>query len=91
MNQASLRRFVVAAGLIATGLLTGAALSARNEAHGEIRATPPPQAFQTGGQLAVPVLKEIASTLHQMDARLERLEALAQKLQTSQKSSQSTD
>ena len=44
--------------------------------------TAPPQAFQTGGQLSVPVLKEIAATLHQIDSRLARLEAVAQKLQT---------
>ena len=43
-------------------------------AHGEVTAAPEPPAFQTGGQLSVPVLKEIAATLHQMDARLARLE-----------------
>jgi hypothetical protein len=32
--------------------------------------------------MSVPILKEIASTLHQMDARLERLEVIAKKLQT---------
>jgi hypothetical protein len=31
--------------------------------------------------MSVPILKEIASTLHQMDARLAKLEAAAQKLQ----------
>jgi hypothetical protein len=33
----------------------------------------------------VPILKEIASTLHQMDARLAKLEIAAQKLQTQRK------
>jgi hypothetical protein len=81
MIQISLQRVVVGTALIASGMLAGAALSTSNEAHGEIRGTPPPQAFQSGGQLAVPVLKEMAATLHQIDARLARLEAVAQKLQ----------
>jgi hypothetical protein len=51
-------------------------------AQGEIRTTAPPQAFQSGGQLSVPVLREIAATLRQIDSRLARLEAAAQKLQT---------
>jgi hypothetical protein len=79
--NASLQRIVVAAALVAFGVLAGAAISISNEAHGEIRETPPPQAFQTGGQLSVPILKEIAATLHQVDARLARLEVVAQKLQ----------
>ena len=82
MNRLSLQRFVVGMALVAAGIVAGAAVSTSNEAHGEVRGTPPPQAFQSGGQLAVPVLKEIAATLHQMDARLARLETVAQKLQT---------
>jgi hypothetical protein len=34
------------------------------------------------GQLSVPLLKEIAATLHQIDARLAKLEIAAQKLQS---------
>jgi hypothetical protein len=52
---------------------------------GEVRSGPPPTAFQSGSQLSVPILKEIASTLHQMDARLAKLEIAAQKLQTQRK------
>ena len=81
MIHVSLQRAVIGTALIASGVLAGAAVSTSNEAHGEIRGTPPPQAFQSGGQLAVPVLKEMAATLHQIDARLARLEAAAQKLQ----------
>jgi hypothetical protein len=68
--------------LVAAGVVSGAALSTSSEAQGEIRATPQPQAFQSGSQLSVPVLREISATLRQIDARLARLETVAQKLQT---------
>jgi len=71
---------ILAAALLTGGMLLGASLSSPNVAHGEIRPTPQPQAFQSGGQLSVPVLKEIALTLHQIDARLARLETIAAKL-----------
>jgi hypothetical protein len=82
MNRTILQRLVVGIALVAAGVVVGAAISASNEAHGQSRGTPPPKAFQSGGQLSVPLLKEIAATLHQMDARLARLEAAAEKLQT---------
>jgi hypothetical protein len=84
MISTNLHRVVLAGLLLIGGMIAGAVVSPSNEAHGEVRGTPPPQAFQTGGQLSVPVLKEIAATLHQMDARLARLETVAQKLQTPQ-------
>ena len=87
MVQISFQRVVVGVALVASGVVAGAALSTSNEAHGEIRGTPPPQAFQSGGQLSVPVLKEMAATLHQIDARLARLEAIAQKFQLPQPAS----
>ena len=68
--------------LVCAGVIAGAAVAPSHEAQAEIRATPPPQAFQSGGQLSLPLLKEIAATLHQIDARLARLEAAAQKMQT---------
>ena len=61
---------------------SGPNISTTNQAHGEVRGTPEPPAFQTGGQLSVPILRDIAATLHQIDARLARLETVAQKLQT---------
>ena len=84
-----LQRILLSMALVASGLVAGAAVSTSNEAHGEIRTTPTPQAFQSGGQLSVPVLKEIAATLHQIDARLARLETVAQKLQAPRTSLQS--
>jgi Skp family chaperone for outer membrane proteins len=82
MKKLTFRQTFLGLLLLAAGAIAGASMTATREAHAEIRATPQPQAFQTGGQLSVPVLKEIAATLHQMDARLARLEALAQKMQT---------
>jgi hypothetical protein len=81
MKNSRIGKAAMAVLLLAAGAIVGAAMSATREANAEIRATPQPQAFQTGGQLSVPILKEIAATLHQMDSRLARLETLAQKMQ----------
>ena len=77
-----LRQGAIGIALVVAGVLVGGAVPSAKVAHGEIRATAPPQSFQTGGQLSVPVLKEIAATLRQIDSRLARLESVAQKLQT---------
>jgi hypothetical protein len=77
-----LRQGAIGIALVVSGVLVGGAVPSAKVAHGEIRQTPPPQSFQTGGQLSVPVLKEIAATLRQIDSRLARLESVAQKLQT---------
>jgi hypothetical protein len=77
------RQGAIGLALATAGALAGGALSSTQIAHGEIRETAPPQSFQTGGQMSVPVLREIAATLRQIDGRLARLEAAAQKLQTS--------
>jgi hypothetical protein len=82
MRKFKLRKVVIGLLLLFTGAIAGAAMTATREASAEIRATPQPQSFQSGGQQSVPVLKEIAATLHQMDSRLARLETLAQKMQT---------
>jgi hypothetical protein len=82
MAKLKIRKAVMALLLLAAGTIAGATMSATREANAEIRATPQPQSFQSGGQQSVPILKEIAATLHQMDSRLARLEALAQKMQT---------
>jgi hypothetical protein len=81
MKRVSVNRFVAGIVLFGAGTIIGAAVSTSNVAHGEVRAGAPPAAFQSGGQLSVPVLKEIAATLHQIDSRLARLETAAQKLQ----------
>jgi hypothetical protein len=85
MKPTSLRQMMVGVALTVAGGLAGASVSTSNVAHGEVRGTPPPVAFQSGGQLSVPILQEIAATLHQMDARLARLETVAQKLQATRK------
>jgi hypothetical protein len=82
MKRTSWHRGFAGGALVIAGMLTGAALDGSSEALGEVRAGPEPTAFQTGGQLSVPVLKEIAATLHQIDSRLARLETVAQKLQS---------
>jgi hypothetical protein len=79
MTQHKLQRAALAVALAGSGMIVGANFSPTNVAHGEIRGTPEPQAFQAG---SVPILKEISGTLRQMDMRLARLEIVAQKLQT---------
>ncbi len=85
MKRESLTRWLGSAALLAGGVLIGSAMESSNEAWGEVRTGPPPTAFQSGGQLSVPILKEIAATLHQMDSRLAKLEVVAQKLQAQRK------
>ena len=85
MNRESLNRLVASATLVVSGIVVGTAIQSSNEALGEVRSGPPPTAFQSGGQLSVPILKEIAATLHQMDARLAKLEITAQKMQLQQR------
>jgi hypothetical protein len=84
MAKLKFREAAIACVLLVAGSIAGAAMTATREASAEIRVTPQPQAFQSGGQQSVPILREIAVTLHQMDSRLARLEALAQKMQTMQ-------
>jgi hypothetical protein len=85
MNAMDWRRLAACGLLLAVGMVMGSALHSPNEALGQNRGvTPPPTAFQSGGQMSVPLLKEIAATLHQIDGRLERLEAVAMKSQPSQ-------
>jgi hypothetical protein len=81
MNRTIFHRWAAGGVLLLTGIVIGTGFQNSNPAHGEVRTGPPPTAFQSGGQLSVPILKEIAATLHQMDARLARLEVTAQKLQ----------
>jgi hypothetical protein len=74
-------RLAACVALVGAGLLAGTALRP-GDAWGDVKDAAQAQAFQTGGQLSVPILKEIAATLHQMDARLSRLETIAQQLRT---------
>jgi hypothetical protein len=80
MKREFLYRLIAGAALLVGGAVVGTSIPTANQARGEVRATPEPQAFQSGGQLSVPVLKDISATLHQIDGRLARLEAVFQKL-----------
>src|SRR6188474_2107028 len=82
-NQSNWQRVLTALALAVAGVVVGANLSTTHQAHGEITAAPETPAFQSGGQMSVPILREISTTLRQMDARLARLETAAQKLSTS--------
>jgi hypothetical protein len=82
MKREVLHRWAASAALLVVGVWIGAGIPNSNSAHGETRSTPPPTSFQSGGQLSVPLLKEIAATLHQIDARVAKLEIASQKLQT---------
>jgi hypothetical protein len=77
-----LRRIIAGVGLICAGAILGSVTFPPSQAQGEVRATPPPEAFKTGGQLSLPILSDIAATLRQMDARLARLETSAKQAQT---------
>ena len=81
MTRQKMTRAVGAIALAAGGMFLGANLTTTNVAQGEVRGTPEPPAFQAGDQLALPILRDISNTLHQMDARIARLETVAQKLQ----------
>jgi hypothetical protein len=76
------RQALIAVALVGVGILVGAAAFPPSQAWGEVRVTPPPKAFESGGLIGVPILKEIAATLHTMDARLAKVEAVADFLQT---------
>jgi hypothetical protein len=78
-GEHSLMAFV----LIAAGAIAGANMTTTQEAQAEVTGRAEPQAFQSGGQQSVPILREISGTLRQIDSRLARLETVAQKLQMS--------
>jgi hypothetical protein len=75
-----LRRAIVALTLVCVGVVAGTMIPPPNAAWGEVKPQPPPQAFQSGDQLSVPILRDIATTLHQIDGRLSRLETVFKEL-----------
>lgn len=78
MKQFSWQKLVAGIALAVSCMVVGATISSSNRALGEVTAgAPEPPAFQNG---SVPILKEILRTLHQMDARVARLESVAQKM-----------
>ncbi len=86
-NQQGWQTIVVGIGLLCAGMFAGELLPSTGTAWGQGQ-SPPVEHFQSGGQLSVPILKDIANTLHQMDARLERLESVAKQLQQSSRAKQ---
>lgn len=74
------RGMAMAVALFGAGLMFGAATDWTSSALGEVRSGPAPQAFQSGGQRSVPILREISATLQQMDERLARIELVAKQL-----------
>jgi hypothetical protein len=80
MTRFCLHRIVIGLALALSCVLVGTAIPTTNQAHGEVRGTPEPPTFQSG---SVPVLRDISSTLRQIDGRLARLETMAQKMQAS--------
>ena len=79
MKQLSWQKLLIALALAVGCMLVGAMVPMTNQALGEVRGgAPESPAFQAG---SVPVLREISATLRQMDARLARLETVAQKMQ----------
>lgn len=77
-----LRRAMICVGLIGIGLLAGAVIPPPHAAWGEVTPQEPVQAFKSGDQLAVPILRDIATTLRQIDGRLSRLEVVFKELTT---------
>ena len=75
------RSALTAGVLLVAGILIGSATSPPQTAWGEVQPSAEPNMFQSGSQISVPILKDIAGTLHQMDARLARLEAIARQLE----------
>ncbi len=75
-----LRPAAAAVAALLAGIVIGSAMSPPSTARAEVEPPQPAQSFQSGGQMSVPVLKDIATTLHQMDARLARLETVAQQM-----------
>ena len=78
MKQFSWQKLLIGLALAAGCMLVGAAIPMTNLAHGEGRGVPENPPFV---DTSVPILREIANTLHQMDGRVARLEVAAQKIQ----------
>lgn len=72
---------LVAGGVFCAGMFVGDATDWAPRALGEVRSNSAPQSFQTGGQLSVPILRDISATLQQMDERLARMELSVKQIQ----------
>jgi hypothetical protein len=74
------QRCLIVAGLIGSGMWIGTALPPGDVARAEMQPDAA-QHFQSGAQQSVPILREIAATLKQMDARVARIETAAKQYQ----------
>jgi hypothetical protein len=76
------RSSLLCAAVLAAGWWIGAVASRPSPASAEVINAAPDQHFMSGDQLSLPILQDIANTLHQMDTRLSHLEAAADRLQS---------
>jgi hypothetical protein len=76
----SLRNCLCAAALIGAGMFIGANVTMPTIAWGQIVSTPQQQHMLSGGQMSVPILQDISSTLKEIDGRLSRMETLAKQM-----------
>jgi hypothetical protein len=65
--------------LVAAGVAIGACLAPR-QSTAEARRAPPQEAFQSGGERSIAVLKEIVVGLDRVERRLERIESAVREL-----------
>jgi hypothetical protein len=82
LGNRRMRSVVMGALLIGIGLLAGTLVPPPGAVWGEVTQPPPPNQFKSGDQLSVPILRDISATLHQIDGRLSRLEAVFKELST---------
>jgi hypothetical protein len=81
-SRTTMRRLTTALTLVGVGLISGLLIPPPGAVLGEVKEQPPAQAFQSGDQLALPILRDVANTLHQIDGRLSRLETVFKELTT---------
>ena len=81
-SLAPVRSTLICAGLLGAGWLIGSVATRPSAASAQVINAAPDQHFLSGDQLSLPVLQDIAATLHQMDARLTHLEAISDRLST---------
>lgn len=80
LSVASVRSVLICAGLLGAGYLIGSVATRPSTASAQVINSAPDQHFLAGDQLSLPVLQDIATTLHQMDSRLTHLELIADRL-----------
>jgi hypothetical protein len=77
---APVRSTLICATLLGAGWLIGSVATRPSLASAQVINAAPDQHFLSGDQLSLPILQDIAATLHQMDARLTHLEAISDRL-----------